>query len=97
MAAENTYLLLRKLDDGTGTFGRLYNPQGDEICRIVERPWKDNIRRESCIPVGKYKMGFYPYGKKFYPRYKVQFKSIGNERGMIIINDIPGTGSCAYT
>ena len=31
MSIENTYLLLRKLDDTHGTFGRLYNPAGDEI------------------------------------------------------------------
>ena len=90
MSAENTYLLIRKLDDGAGTFGRLYNPQGDELCRIVERPWKNNERRISCIPTGKYKLGFYPAGKKFYPRYKKIFADVGNDRGMIIINDIPG-------
>ena len=90
MSVENTYLLLRKLDDGHGTFGRLYNPAGDELCRIVEKPWRNNIKKDSCIPVGKYKLGFYPYGKKFYPRYRKEFAKQGNEKGMIHILDIPG-------
>ena len=85
-----TYKLLRKLDDTHGTFGRLYDGAETELCRIVERPWKENQKKISCIPVGKYKLNFYPYGKKFYPKYKKLFAKQGNERGMIILEDVPG-------
>ena len=82
--------LERRLDDGKGTFGRLYTENDKEICRIVERPWLDNQKKISCIPTGRYKLGFYPAGKKFYPRYKKMFADVGNERGMIQILDVPG-------
>ena len=85
-----TFTLERRLDDGVGTWGRLFNEAGTELCRIVERPWKNNERKVSCIPVGRYPLGFYPYGKKFYPRYRKIFADVGNEKGMIIINNIQG-------
>ena len=87
-----TFRLERRLDEGEGggTFGRLYDEAGTELCRIVERPYLDNQKKISCFPVGKYKLGFYPAGKKFYPKYKEKFADVGNERGMIIINDVPG-------
>ena len=47
-------------------------------------------RKSSCIPTGKYKLGFYPAGKKFYPNYKVKYADLGNERGMIQVLDVPG-------
>ena len=86
------FRLERRLDEGEGggTFGRLYDEEGTELCRIVERPWLDNQRKISCIPTGKYQLGFYQAGSKFYPKYRTKFANIGNDRGMIIINDVPG-------
>ena len=86
---KTTFTLERRLDTGAGTFGRLFNESGDELIRIVERPWKENANKISCIPTGKYQLGFYPAGKKFYPRYRKMFAKQGNERGMIIIEDVP--------
>ena len=73
-----------------GLLARLYDGAETELCRIVERPWKDNQKKISCIPVGKYKLNFYPAGKKFYPKYKKLFAAEGNDRGMIIIEGVPG-------
>lgn len=37
-----------------GTFGILYDSQGNEVCRTVERDWEDNKSNISCIPDGIY-------------------------------------------
>ena len=35
-----------------GTFGRLYMPEFQ--CFTIERPWLNNVPKESCIPEGEY-------------------------------------------
>ena len=55
-----TFTLERRLDDGHGTWGRLFNPSGEEIGRIVEKPWRNNIKKDSCIPEGIYPIGILP-------------------------------------
>lgn len=35
------------------TLGRL-SVDGEPVCHTLERPWLDNKRRVSCIPVGEY-------------------------------------------
>lgn len=37
------------------TIGELFF-NGEHVCYTLELPWKDNVRRESCIPPGKYRM-----------------------------------------
>ena len=37
-----------------GTFGVLSNKKGHPLLLTVEKPWKDNIPFESCIPFGSY-------------------------------------------
>lgn len=48
----------RYSDDGTQTLGELYVlTRHREIkykCHTLELPWKDNLRRVSCIPEGEY-------------------------------------------
>ena len=39
--------------DPTGTLGELIL-NGKIICQTLERPWKDNQKEISCIPVGEY-------------------------------------------
>jgi hypothetical protein len=39
-----------------GTFGELVFPDGTSMF-TVERPWKDNTPKESCIPDGIYQLG----------------------------------------
>lgn len=38
-----------------GTNGRLFY-DGHLICQTIELPWKENQRRVSCIPEGKYRL-----------------------------------------
>ena len=33
-----------------GTNGLLYDEMGELLCFTIELPWKNNERRESCIP-----------------------------------------------
>jgi hypothetical protein len=37
------------------TLGKLCKPDGSVFCCTLEEPWKDNKRKISCIPAGKYK------------------------------------------
>jgi hypothetical protein len=52
-----------------GTFGRLYIPEYQ--CFTVERPWLNNEPKESCIPVGVYKMLLSFYNRGGYPAYEL--------------------------
>lgn len=45
--------LVRELDDGHCTPGRLYLPGGPTFFTL-ERPWLDNRNGVSCIPLGEY-------------------------------------------
>src|SRR5574344_1825126 len=36
------------------TIGRLFSPENDFVCYILERPWLDNQKDISCIPEGIY-------------------------------------------
>ena len=46
--------LIRMVDTGRETFGRLYDDAGDQICYTLEKPWRDNHRNISCIPAISY-------------------------------------------
>lgn len=52
-----------------GTFGRMYIPEYQ--CFTVERPWLNNIPKESCIPVGEYDMVLGFYNRGGYPSYEI--------------------------
>jgi len=45
---------------------------GEEICRTLELPWKDNQPGISCIPEGHY-----PLRRRFSPRFKNHFEILG--------------------
>lgn len=47
------------------TLGKLYDAQGEEFCKTLELPWKNNQTGISCIPEGKYR-----YIKYFSPHLK---------------------------
>lgn len=51
--------IVRNADQSKQTLGKLtvYDQQGRNVfsCFTMERPWLNNKRRESCIPVGTYK------------------------------------------
>lgn len=52
-----------------GTFGRIYIPEYQ--CFTVERPWLNNIPKESCIPIGEYDMKLSFYNRGNYPSYEI--------------------------
>ncbi len=52
-----------------GTFGKMYIPEYQ--CFTVERPWLNNIPKESCIPVGEYGMALGFYNRGGYPAYEI--------------------------
>ena len=51
-----------------GAFGRLR--LGELNLYTVEKPWKDNIPRESCIPLGEYELIWRPTTTQVPPEYK---------------------------
>lgn len=65
-------LLERITDNKVQTIGHLYVLDSSEMtewdCHTIELPWKDNERRVSCIPEGKYRVE-----KHFSPRFKKCF------------------------
>jgi len=38
------------------TIGKLYTESGEELCCTMEKAWRDNQRRISCVPQGLYKL-----------------------------------------
>jgi hypothetical protein len=39
-----------------GVFGILCDEFGNELCKTVERPWRDNQPGISCVPSGEYNL-----------------------------------------
>ena len=68
--------LIRDIDTGNETLGRLYCDE-DWLCYTIERPWKDNERRVSCIPEGIYPIFTKEYGR-FWDKYKFPIPILGN-------------------
>ena len=53
-----------------------------EICKTIELPWKENLRRISCIPEGTYFVK-----KRFSPKFKwhIEIKNVKN-RDLILFH-----------
>lgn len=47
-------LTLRRHCFPHGTFSTLYDPSGNELCKMVEPAWENNKKGKSCIPFGTY-------------------------------------------
>jgi hypothetical protein len=60
--------LVRVTEYNGGTFGVL-SIDGEPLCVTCEDPWRDNERKISCIPEGRYKIR-----KHTSPRYGVCFR-----------------------
>lgn len=59
-------LILRRMYGEQGTNGTIrYN--GEVICHTIELPWRNNIKRYSCIPEGQYRLA-----KRTYTRHGEQ-------------------------
>lgn len=50
-----TTLVLRRIYGAQGTNGTI-TYQGLKVCHTIELPWRNNMRRLSCIPAGRYKL-----------------------------------------
>ena len=68
--------LIRDIDTGNETIGRLYC-MDEFMCYTIERPWLDNQRRISCIPKGTYPLFTKEYGR-FWDKYKLPIPILGN-------------------
>ena len=53
-----------------GTFGYLMLPNGDYLA-TVERPWLENLRNISCIPIGSYRCEPSRYNRGGYNAFEV--------------------------
>ncbi|MCX8525906.1 DUF5675 family protein [Chryseobacterium formosus] len=64
-----------------GTNGSLFH-NGFLICRTIELPWRDNQRRISCIPEGKYRVM-----KRYSPKFgnHLELKDVEN-RNLILFH-----------
>jgi hypothetical protein len=49
-------LILHRRYFSHGVFGVLCDEFGNELCKIVERPWRDNQPGISCVPSGEYNL-----------------------------------------
>lgn len=59
-------LLLQRTYGAQGTNGTI-TYQGEVICHTIELPYRNNIPRISCIPIGQYKLE-----KRRYPKHGEQ-------------------------
>ncbi len=74
-------LVLRRIYFTEGTNGILFF-NGQELCKTIELPWKENQRRVSCVPEGKYKIRK-RFSKKF--GWHLELMNVKN-RDLILIH-----------
>lgn len=72
-------LILKRNYFPDGTNGKL-ECEGKTICNTIELPWKNNERRVSCIPEGKYFLEK-RYSKKF--KWHIEVKNVTNRSGIL--------------
>jgi len=73
--------LVRDKQDEWATLGRLF-VDGEYLCRTLERPWLNNQRSVSCIPLGIYKGAIQPS-----PRF---------QRDLPELLDVPGRSQILF-
>ena len=62
-----------------GTNGKL-ECEGKTLCNTIELPWKNNERKVSCVPEGKYFLEK-RYSKKF--KWHIEVKNVANRRNIL--------------
>ena len=62
-----------------GTNGKL-ECEGKTICNTIELSWRNNERRVSCVPEGKYFLEK-RYSKKF--KWHIEVKNVANRSGIL--------------
>jgi len=85
---EVTFVLTREAYDcERGVAGMLLSPEGEFMCYTLELEWKDNQKRKSCIPKGKYEIKYRNWGG-YFQRYLRRFMSW--HKGMLEVTDVSG-------
>ena len=72
-------LILKRNYFPEGTNGKL-ECEGKTICNTIELPWKNNERRVSCVPEGKYFLEK-RYSTKF--KWHIEVKNVANRSGIL--------------
>jgi len=80
--------------------------KGQEICKTLELPWKNNARSISCIPLGTYNVTKEPpipandiHGRKERPYWHFRFHNVPGRSGVLIhkITYVSGLKGCVGT
>jgi hypothetical protein len=72
-------LILKRNYFPDGTNGKL-ECEGKTICNTIELPWKNNERKVSCVPEGKYFLEK-RYSTKF--KWHIEVKNVANRSGIL--------------
>lgn len=72
-------LILKRNYFPDGTNGKL-ECEGKTICNTIELPWKNNERKVSCVPEGKYFLEK-RYSAKF--KWHIEVKNVANRSGIL--------------
>ena len=72
-------LILKRNYFPEGTNGKL-ECEGKTICNTIELPWKNNERKVSCVPEGKYFLEK-RYSAKF--KWHIEVKNVANRSGIL--------------
>ena len=72
-------LILKRNYFPDGTNGKL-ECEGKRICNTIELPWKNNERKVSCVPEGKYFLEK-RYSVKF--KWHIEVKNVANRSGIL--------------
>lgn len=87
---ENQNAVIERVKLSDRTLGSWY-VNGKLICKTLELPWKDNKRRISCIPNGKYQVTKEPpipkddpSGRKYRPYPHFRIHGVPNRSGILV-------------
>jgi hypothetical protein len=91
--SELKLILTRAPSGEKGTFGVLTFADGRPLCVTLEEPWRENKRKESCVPTGIYKCAKFS-GNRF--RDVWELKAVPNRTAILIHqgNTIEDTEGC---
>lgn len=84
---EIEWMLWRLEQDAHATLGELRDPKGNRLCWTLENRWRNNERKVSRIPAGRYKVILRPFGG-WHERLAKRFPAI--HRGAIELEGVPG-------
>ncbi|MGY6663352.1 MAG: DUF5675 family protein [Glycocaulis sp.] len=82
------WTLQRLEQDAHATLGELRDPQGNRLCWTLENRWRNNERRVSRIPAGRYRVIFQPVLGGWHARLAARFPAIHHRP--IELADVPG-------